>query len=69
MMKRGTLSLRSYAYAYFMHAPSVDIIYCLVVAPFPVKTDVIKYYLLSSHIITTCLKFLPSKCTLGVTNT
>jgi hypothetical protein len=33
------------------------------------QTDVIKYYLLSGHIITTCLKFLPSKCTLGVTNT
>jgi hypothetical protein len=37
MPKRGTLSSRSYDYACFMHAPSVDIIYYLVVALFPVK--------------------------------
>jgi hypothetical protein len=37
MLKRGTLSSRSYAYACFMHAPSVDVICCLVVALFPVK--------------------------------
>jgi hypothetical protein len=37
MLKQGTLLLRSYAYAYFMHAPSVDVIYCLVIAPLPVK--------------------------------
>jgi hypothetical protein len=29
--------LRSYAYACFMHAPSVDVIYCLVIALFLVK--------------------------------
>jgi hypothetical protein len=29
--------LRSYAYACFMHAPSVDVIYCLVIALFQVK--------------------------------
>jgi hypothetical protein len=34
MLKRGTLLLRSYAYACFMHAPSVDVIYCLVIALF-----------------------------------
>jgi hypothetical protein len=37
MLKRCTLSLRNYAYACFMHAPSVDVIYCLVVALFLVK--------------------------------
>jgi hypothetical protein len=37
MLKRGTLSLRSYAYTCFMHAPSVDVIYCLIVALFLVK--------------------------------
>jgi hypothetical protein len=36
--KRGTLSLRSYDYACFMHAPSVDVIYCLIVALFLVKS-------------------------------
>jgi hypothetical protein len=35
--ERGTLLLRSYAYACFMHAPSVDVIYCLVIALFLVK--------------------------------
>jgi hypothetical protein len=34
---RYTLS-KSYAYAYFMHAPSVDVIYCLVIALLPVKS-------------------------------
>jgi hypothetical protein len=29
--------LRSYAYACFMHAPNVDVIYCLVIALFLVK--------------------------------
>jgi hypothetical protein len=37
MLKRGTLSSRSYAYAYFMNAPSVDVICRLVIAPFTVK--------------------------------
>jgi hypothetical protein len=35
--KQGTLSSRSYAYACFMHAPSVGVIYYLVIAPFLVK--------------------------------
>jgi hypothetical protein len=34
---RYTLST-SYAYAYFMHAPIVDVINCLVIAPLPVKS-------------------------------
>jgi hypothetical protein len=37
MLKQGIFLLKNYAYAYFMHAPSVDIIYCLVIAPLPVK--------------------------------
>jgi hypothetical protein len=37
MLKRGTLSSRSYVYAYFMHAPSVDDICYLVIASFLVK--------------------------------
>jgi hypothetical protein len=38
MLKQGTLSSRSYAYACFMHAPSVGVIYYLVIAPFLVKS-------------------------------
>jgi hypothetical protein len=34
MLKQGTLLLKRYAYACFMHAPSVDVIYCLVIALF-----------------------------------
>jgi ABC-type transport system involved in cytochrome c biogenesis permease subunit len=30
-------SLRSYAYACFMHVPSVGVIYCLVITSFQVK--------------------------------
>jgi hypothetical protein len=37
MLKRGTLSSKSYADACFMCAPSVDVIFCLVIAPFLVK--------------------------------
>jgi hypothetical protein len=37
MLKQGTLLSKSYAYAYFMHASSVDVIYCLVIAPLSVK--------------------------------
>jgi hypothetical protein len=37
MLKQGTPSLRNYAYAYFMHAPSVGVSYCLVLAQFLVK--------------------------------
>jgi hypothetical protein len=37
MLKKGTLSSRTYAYASFMHALSVDVIYYLVIAPFLVK--------------------------------
>jgi hypothetical protein len=37
MLKQGTLLWKSYAYAYFMHAPSVDVIYYLVIASLPVK--------------------------------
>jgi hypothetical protein len=37
MLKQGTLSSRSYAYAYFIHAPSVAVIYYLVIAPFLVN--------------------------------
>jgi hypothetical protein len=33
----STLLLRSYAYACFMHAPSVDVIYFLVIALFLVN--------------------------------
>jgi hypothetical protein len=48
MLKRGTLLLRSYAYACFMHAPSVDVIYCLVIATVSGQADVIKYMLHNS---------------------
>jgi hypothetical protein len=37
MLRQGTLLLRSYAYACFMHAPCVDVIYCLVIELFLVK--------------------------------
>jgi hypothetical protein len=37
MLKQGTLLLKGYDYACFMHAPSVDVIYCLVIALFLVK--------------------------------
>jgi hypothetical protein len=37
MLIQGTLSLRIYDYAYFMHAPSVCVIYYLVIAPFLIK--------------------------------
>jgi hypothetical protein len=37
MLKQGTLSLRSYAYACFMHAPNVRVNYYLVIALFLVK--------------------------------
>jgi hypothetical protein len=45
MLKQGTPSLRSYAYACFMLAPSVGVIYCLIIAPFSGQTNVIKYVL------------------------
>jgi hypothetical protein len=45
MMKQGTPFLRNFVFACFMHAPSLDVIYCLVLALFLVKTDVIKYML------------------------
>jgi hypothetical protein len=37
MLKQGTPSLRNYANVCFMHAPSVGVIYCLVLASFLVK--------------------------------
>jgi hypothetical protein len=45
MLKQGTLSLRSYAYACFMPAPNVGVICYLVIALFLAQTDVIKYML------------------------
>jgi hypothetical protein len=45
ILKQGIPSLRNYAYVCFMHAPSVCVIYCLVLALFLIKTDVIKYML------------------------
>jgi hypothetical protein len=42
MLKQATLSSRNYDYAYFMHAPSVGVIYyCTIYG----QTDVIKYML------------------------
>jgi hypothetical protein len=38
MLKQGTLSSRSYAYVCFMNAPSVVVIYYLVIALFLVKS-------------------------------
>jgi hypothetical protein len=37
MLKQGRLLLRSYDYSFFMRAPSVGVIYCLVIALFLVK--------------------------------
>jgi hypothetical protein len=37
MLKQGTPSLINYAYACFVHAPSLGVIYCLVLALFPIK--------------------------------
>jgi hypothetical protein len=37
MLKQGTPSLKSYAYACFMHAPNVGVIYCLLIEPFLIK--------------------------------
>jgi hypothetical protein len=37
MLKQGTILLRNYVYAYFMHAPNLDITSCQVVALFYVK--------------------------------
>jgi hypothetical protein len=37
MLKQGTPSSRNYAYACFMHAPSLGVIFCLVLALFLVK--------------------------------
>jgi hypothetical protein len=43
MLKQGTLLSKSYTYAYFMYAPSVDLLssHCTVAS----QTDVIKYML------------------------
>jgi hypothetical protein len=37
MLKRGKLLLRNHAYACFMHAPKLDVVYCVVLASFLVK--------------------------------
>jgi hypothetical protein len=34
MLKQGKPSLRNYAYACFMHAPNLGVIYCLVLTVF-----------------------------------